>query len=334
MIKVGLIGNGSIAQAHLSGYSRLFEKGEAEVVAFCDIRPERLEAEHLNCFTNARTYKDVDEMLKNEAGNLDYIDICAPTYVHAELAIKVMKADIHCLCEKPMARTVEQAEEMLRVSKETGKTLMIAHCCRFHAAAYEVKKLVEEGKLGKPVSADFRRESGSDDGSEWFREYELSGGATLDFHIHDVDLIRWIFGMPKSLSMVGGNHFTRGGGYDLMSANFMYDNMFVNATCNWYVRENFYNLRTTRVNFEKGYVYVERGGDRDAAVIVTRDGEKTEFLDKLPLDGYFEEIKYFVGIIRDGKKPDFNPPEDSVDVMKLVMAEIESADKGGEKIEL
>ena len=335
MLKVGLIGNGGIASVHLNSYKRLFEAGEAEIVAVCDIRPERLQPEFLKVFTNARTYTDADEMLAAEAGKLDFIDVCVPTYVHAEIAIKVMEAGFPCLCEKPMARTVGEAEAMIDTAKRTGKQLMLAYCNRFAMGACEIKKIIDEGKYGKVISAEFRREGGSDDGEKWFREFELSGSAVLDFHIHDVDMIRWMFGMPEAVTMAGKNIFTNGGGYDIMSANFLYDGgMFVNATCNWCVRNNKFNVRVIRVNFENGYVYLERTANRQAFVLVPKDGEEIDLSDKNIFDPYFEEIKYFSGIVRDGKAVDYNLPEESIDSVKLVMAELESADNGGARIAL
>jgi len=163
MIKAGIIGNGGIARSHLRGYSRLFEEGEVEVVAFCDFRPERLEDEFLNVFTNARKYTDIDEMLKAEQGKLDYIDICLPTYLHAEIAIKAMEAGYDVMSEKPMARTVEQAESMVEASKRTGKRLMIAYCNRFNLAAQTIKEIIDSGEFGKPVSAQFQRHGGTYD---------------------------------------------------------------------------------------------------------------------------------------------------------------------------
>lgn len=334
MFKIGLVGNGSIARCHLSAYERLFKEGKAEVVAFCDIRPERLSKEFLYCFTEARTYENIDEMLEKEAGKLDYVDVCTPTYLHSEHAIKVMKAGFNCLSEKPMARTVQQAEAMVENSKETGKTLMIAHCCRFHPAAYEIKRIIDSGELGKLLNAEFKREGGSDDGSEWFREYELSGGVTLDYHIHDVDLVRWMLGVPKTVSAAGVNLFSRGGGNDIVNANFIYDNMFVNLSANWVLRKNRFNVRMMRFNFEKGYVYTERGGERNIAVKVLKDGTETNFSEKLHLDGYFEEIKYFIECPENGRKSEFNPLKQTLDDVKIVMAEIESSDNGGEKIKL
>ena len=338
MLKVGIIGNGSISQSHRNAYQRLFESGEVELVAICDIRPERLEEDCRSGFDNVRLYTDADEMLRAEAGKLDYVDICVPTFLHAEISIKAMQAGFNVLCEKPMARTVEQAEEMVKVSKETGKLLMIAYCNRFNQGAMEIKKIIDSKKYGRVISADFRREGGSDDAfgwNNWFRDFELSGSAALDFQIHDVDMIRWMFGMPNAVSMVGGNFTTKGGGYDIMSSNFMYDdNMFVNSTCNWYVGNNHYNTRVIRVNFEQGYVYLERTPGRQTFVVVPRHGEEIDLSEKNVFDAYYEEIKYYTSILREGKQLDYNIPEESVDSIKLVMAEIESADKNGERIAL
>ena len=116
MLNVGIIGNGSIAGAHKAAYKRLQEQGLVQVAAFCDVRPDRLEGESMDVFTDARTYTDAAEMLKSETGKLDYVDICVPTYLHAEIAIAAMEAGFDVLSEKPMARTVEQAERMVEAS--------------------------------------------------------------------------------------------------------------------------------------------------------------------------------------------------------------------------
>ena len=338
MLKVGIIGNGSISGLHREGYERLYESGEMELVAICDIRPERLEKEFRNGFDNARLYTDVDEMLRAEAGKLDFVDICVPTYLHAEISIKAMRAGINVLCEKPMARTVEQAEEMVKVSKETGKLLMLAYCNRFNRGAIEVKKIIDSQKYGKVISAEFRREGcggESNENNSWFGQYELSGSAALDLHIHDVDMIRWMFGMPNAVTMAGKNINTHGGGYDILSANFMFDDdVYVNATCNWCMCKNRFNSRVIRVNFERGYVYLERTAGRETFVEVPFKGEATDLMEKNIFDPYYEEIRYFANIIRDGKQLDYNFPEESIDSVRMVMAEIESADKNGERIAL
>lgn len=332
MFRVGVIGCGSIMKtAHLPAYKQMIEKNDPIVVeAYCDIKPEQLEG------LEGRLYTDVDEMLAKEQGKLDFIDICAPTYLHAELSVKAMEAGFHVLCEKPMARTVEQGQMMIDAAKRTGKLLMSAYCNRFYDAARYIRDLIQTGELGAVRNAEFCREGGpAPTGVDmWFRNAELSGGAMLDLHIHDVDMIRWMFGMPKAVSVVGKSVVTEGG-YDILSANFLYENnVFVHAFCDWYTEHDKFNTRVIRVNFEKGYVYVDRSPDRVAFVKVTSDGEVTDMADKLNFNAYYNEIIYFANCLEKGLPVSESLPEDSLDSVRIVMAEMRSADLGGEKVSL
>ena len=122
-LKAVVIGNGGIAQAHRRAYARpSAENAPIEVVAYCDIRPECLEN-----LGNCRTYTEIDEILSRESGIADYVDICLPTYLHAEVAVKAMEAGFNVICEKPMTLNYEQAEIMCKTAEKPGKTLMIAH---------------------------------------------------------------------------------------------------------------------------------------------------------------------------------------------------------------
>ena len=332
MIKVGIIGCGGIARAHKAAYKKIAAgKGNAVLEAICDIRPEQLEG----FYDNVRTYTSVDEMLEKEQGKLDYVDICVPTFLHAEVAIKAMEADFHVLCEKPMARTLEQAERMIEVSKKTGKTLMVGHCCRFHEPIRMIRQIIESGEMGKVRSAEFYREGGSKEPmgwNNWYYDAALSGGAMLDLHIHDVDLIRMLFGMPQTVSVVGSSVMTKNG-YDALSANFYYeDGKFVNALCDWSIAHDKYNTRTFRVNFENGFVFVDRTPGRQACVKVAEDGTVTDCMDIIAFDAHREEIEYFVDCMEQGKPVELCLPQQSYDAVRIVMAELKSADMSGERI--
>ena len=143
MLKVGLIGFGSISKgAHMSAYRRIKEEnGPVVVEAICDLNPARLEG-----LEGYRLYTSVEEMLEKEQGKLDYVDICVPTYLHAKLSIQAMEAGYNVLCEKPMARNVEECQQMIDASKRTGKLLMTAFCNRFYGAAQYVRDLIKSGE--------------------------------------------------------------------------------------------------------------------------------------------------------------------------------------------
>ena len=160
MLNVGIIGLGNIGiDAHLKAYNKIKEEnGPVRVVAVCDEVEARL-AEVREHGQGFREYRSIDEMLKAEAGKLDYVDICLPTHLHAEVAIKAMEMGYNVLCEKPMAISVEAAEAMVEAKNRTGKKLMIAYCNRFWSGARFVKDVVDSGELGKPLYAEFRHTS-------------------------------------------------------------------------------------------------------------------------------------------------------------------------------
>jgi len=335
MLKVGIVGMGGISYAHVGAYEQLKkENGSVVIEACCDIRPGRMEELKEK---GVRTYTSVDEMLEKEKGKLDFIDICVPTYLHAEMAIKAMEAGFPVICEKPMARTVEQAEAMIETSKRTGKLLMAAYCNRFYDAACYVKSVIDSKELGAVRMAEFKREGGDADSmgwNDWFHDGELSGGAILDLHIHDVDMILWMFGMPKAVTAAAASHITKDG-YDTVATNYYYDSHFyVHASSNWMVPHNKFNSRVIRVNFDKGYIYIERSPGRNAFVKVTADGTMTDMSDNLAFNAYYNEIKYFCDCLINNKPVERCVPEDSRDTVKIVMAEIESADRDGERIAL
>ncbi len=333
MIRVGLIGRGTIAGSHENAYRHIQKDGgELVIAAYCDIRPERLEG-----LGDARIYTDIDEFLKNEQGKLDYADICLPTYLHAETAVKALHAGFNVLSEKPMALDPEQADSMVRAAKETGRQLMVAHCCRFMGAVRVVRGLMESGELGKVRSAEFFREGGSKNPmgyQNWFRDVSLSGGAMLDLHIHDVDVINWLFGMPKAVSAAAANVIP-GGGYDAMSVNFLYENgVFVNAKSDWTIAHDRFNTRSMRFNFEKGYVFLDRSPKRGVFVRVDEDGTETDLWDKVDADMYYNEIRYYIDCLENHRPVSECPPEQSAEAVRIIMAEMKSADLGGERVAL
>lgn len=327
MLKVGLIGNGGISNQHKKAYAQIAEEGGAAIVeAYCDVNPDNLKG------LEGRLYTNIDEMLEKEQGRLDYVDLCLPTFLHMEVAIKAMERGFHVLCEKPMALDPEQCEKMLAASRRTGKTLMIAHCNRFMPAVELIRETIASGELGKVRNAEFRRDSGGPTPGSWLRRGTLSGGALVDTHVHDVDLIRHLFGMPKAVSATGMSVLTDGG-YDIASVHYLYkDEMFVHATCNWALPNNKFNSRAIRVNFEKGYIFCDRTPGREAFFKVTEDGAVTDLTEKLDFSFFYKEIVYFIDCIANSKPVEKCLPEEASDAIRVIMAELKSMEQNCEKI--
>ncbi|ADU28769.1 Gfo/Idh/MocA family protein [Evansella cellulosilytica] len=207
-LKIAVIGCGSIAKhRHLVEYAN---HPEANVVAVCDIVDER--AQEMAELYDANAYTNYETLLQEE--EIDAISVCLPNYLHGPVTIAALKAGCHVLCEKPMATSQEEADEMIQVAKEKGKKLMIAHNQRFVASHEKAKKLIESGEVGRVYS--FRStfghggpETWSADGKEswFFKKDEAFIGAMGDLGVHKADLLRYILGeeFVEVASFIEGN---------------------------------------------------------------------------------------------------------------------------------
>lgn len=202
-LKVGVIGCGSIAKfRHLPEYAT---NKNVEIVAVCDIIEER--AEEAAKEYDAKAYTDYKEVLADDS--IDVISVCLPNYLHAPVSIAALNAGKHVLCEKPMATSREEAEQMIEAASENDKKLMIAHNQRFVSSHEKARDIIASGKVGRIYS--FRTAFGhggpegwSVDGRDsWFFNKEKAFiGAMGDLGVHKTDLIRYLLG--EEVSEVAG----------------------------------------------------------------------------------------------------------------------------------
>lgn len=192
-LRIAVIGCGSIAKhRHLVEYSN---NSNVEITAVCDIVEERAQdAAHKY---QATAYTDYEELLKKES--LDAVSVCLPNYLHAPVTIASLKAGYHVLCEKPMATSNEEAEQMIEAAKKNNKKLMIAHNQRFVPSHQRAKEMIVSGDIGEIYS--FRTAFGhggpegwSIDGADsWFFDKEEAFiGAMGDLGVHKTDLLRYL----------------------------------------------------------------------------------------------------------------------------------------------
>ncbi len=335
MIKVGLVGIGAIGRVHLENYMRLIqEKTTIQLVAICDVNPDRLkgitpEGNIATTQTDVgafgfHEYTDLDTMLASE--KLDYVDIALPTYLHDTMAIKAMEKGCHVLCEKPMALTAEKCQRMIEASEKFGKKLMIAQCLRFWPAYEYLKACVEDKRYGNVTCAYFFRGGSTPRWSfeNWLLKKEKSGGCLLDQHIHDVDTINWLFGMPDAVSTAAVN-IIAGSGYDAVSTNYYYpDGKVVNAQDDWTLEGDYGFGMIFRVNFEKGNVILTEKG-----LSVNPNDEKGFIPELNPDQGYYHEVKYFAQAIENETPIVTARPESTKDTIRIAEAEMLSADRNG-----
>ena len=195
-LKIGMVGAGNIANIHLASYQTL---DNVEIAAICDINAERLK-ETADLFGIEKRYATEAEMLANE--QLDAADVCVWNCNHAKCTIDALDAGLHVLCEKPMAYSVKEAEEMLEASKRNNKLLMIGFVLRFDTDSKIAKDFIDNGYMGDIYysKATYLRRHGSPGG--WFSNKALSGGGpVIDLGVHVIDLTRHLMGSPKPLSV-------------------------------------------------------------------------------------------------------------------------------------
>lgn len=189
MLKVGVLGAGMMGRVHCGSYAGV--RGAA-VAAVCDTCREKADALAASC--GAKAYADFEGMMTQE--DPDIIDICLPTFLHREFAIKAMEHGKHVFCEKPLAYSLIDAKAMAEVAAESGVKFAVGHVVRFFPAYMRAVEITSSGKIGTPKLIRTTRtgafpSSGADN---WYDDPKLSGGVLLDLVIHDFDWIRHNFG--------------------------------------------------------------------------------------------------------------------------------------------
>lgn len=145
-LRVGIIGCGGIANGkHMPNIAKI---PEAEMVAFCDLIPERAEKAKADYGTpEAKVYSDYKELLKD--GTIDVVHVCTPNRSHSFITIDALEAGKNVMCEKPMAKTVEEARAMVEAAKRTGKKLTIGYQGRQRPECQYLKRACQNGRFGR-----------------------------------------------------------------------------------------------------------------------------------------------------------------------------------------
>lgn len=316
MIKFGIIGFGGIARSHKAGHLRLENEGfGSKLVAICDIRPEilgqdmeiNLGAANTGTMEGINLYTSVDEMLEKE--ELDAVDICLPSYMHADIAIKCLEKGLHVMSEKPMALSTADCKRMITAAKKADRKMMIGLCLRFEPMYLCLKDMIDSKKFGKIHNVYFERLGGMPMGWEdWYNDPEKSGGIEFDLHIHDLDMTRFLFGEPKWVSAVKN-------GYRNINTRFGYDDFTVMTVDDW-SGSNTYKFRMGyRVAFDDATVVMENG----LVTVFPNEGEpyNVEYEKK---DRMAEELRYLCQQITDGI-------ENTVNSLESTMADITLTEK-------
>ncbi|MEF3304951.1 Gfo/Idh/MocA family protein [Paenibacillus sp. GYB003] len=335
MLKVGLVGLGFMGRMHLTNYKRLEAEGfPIRVTAICDSDAKKFEGVFVPGniptvggdldLSGYKHYTDYDRMLEEES--FDFVDIAMPTHLHADMTVKAFERGCHVLCEKPMALGTEEGRRMIEAEKRSGKKLMIAQVLRFWPEYEYLKETVDSGRYGDVLSAHFFRGGHPPKWThnDWMVRKETSGGGLFDLHIHDIDMINWLFGKPQSVSTFARDVLP-GSSFDIISTNYSYpDRKIVSSQCDRSLTGEFGFEMSFRVNFEGGNLVYEKRVLRDNPM----NGKG--FVPELSGDsGYYREIKYFAEAILHDRPIERATPFDTLVTLAIAEAEARSADSGG-----
>jgi len=325
MVGVGILGAGFMGSMHAQCYKNL---ENAKLIAIADVRVEK--AQEIANKYGARAYTSAEDLIADE--EIQIVDICLPTYMHREYTLKAAGNKKHVLCEKPIALTLKEADEMIDACSKARVKFMIAQVLRFWPEYVKLKEIRDSKMLGRLLSMTCRRLGAAPVWSwqSWMTDSKKSGGALLDLHIHDVDFLYYLFGKPVSI-------YANGTDSHIWSSYKFKNNVFGFAEGGWDVGAQFPFTALFTAVFEKGTVDFDCRREKSLAIYTADKVEYPEIkVTKAEdaggnisvLGGYFEEIKYFVNCVEKDQKPEIVTAIDARNSLEIVLLEKKSASTG------
>ena len=231
---------------------------------------------------------------------IEVCDICTPTFLHKPLAMAALEAGRHVICEKPLALHKKDAEEMFRLAKEKKVRLFVGQVLQFSPPARVLHEIVESGRYGKMLDAQFLRLSACPRWVKngWLFDKEKSGHLPFDLHIHDLDLIVSLWGKPDSFSYTSAGR----SGIDYKEHyrfSYRFGDSTVSAEAAWYNADIPFTA-TWRVYFEEAVVIYD--GSTLTAYQFDHDPVTYDISEKLliptginlpPTEMFYKELDYF-----------------------------------------
>lgn len=196
MHKIAIAGCGRISKNHIEAINQLKAEGFAELVACCDVIPERAIEVAMRAGAQCRTYDDFSKMLKET--DADLITLCTPSGLHPYQAIEAAEAGKNILSEKPQGCSLESCDKAIEAADKAGVKYMVVKQNRFNPSIQLLRKAYEKGRFGKIymilANVLWTRPQDYYDMAKWRGTYELDGGCLSNQASHYVDLVQWFGG--------------------------------------------------------------------------------------------------------------------------------------------
>ena len=322
-MKAGIVGAGFMGGTHAAGWAET----EATIAGFAD--SDLASAQSLANRYKTKAYPSLEAMLND----VDVVDICAPTHLHHALALQAAAAGKDIICEKPLARTVEDAQEMIAVCRDANVKLLVAHVVRFFPEYAKAKAAVAEGQIGQPAvlrltRGAFRPKKPVDN---WFTDFEKSGGMMLDLMIHDFDYARWIAGEVESVfaKNIASAHPNAPVDHGLVILKHR-SGAISHVEGSWAYPPPIFR---TRIEIAGSDGWLEFDSDKSAAIDLHLHQQQNDAPD-VPLPGsplsespYTTQLKAFYNALLNNVPPPITA-QDGLAALQIALAAIESAQRG------
>jgi len=280
MVRIAVIGTGGWGKNHVRVLSEL-----GSLVAVCDLDASRAAA-YADKF-RVKGYSSVDELLEKERP--DGVTICTPASTHFAVASKVLRAGVNAFVEKPMTSTVKEAQDLINEAEMARKILTVGFIERFNPAITELKKMITQGTLGKPILFEYHRENRRG-------ENIVDVGVVKDASVHDIDTARWLFGEePKTVYARVGSVMGKNEDFATILLGFG-DQRTAFITTNWVTPSR---VRQLSAVFEKAVVSI----DFISQEIQVHEESGTKVPNHAFQEPLMLELKEYVAAIAEGRQP-------------------------------
>ncbi|MBN1299207.1 MAG: Gfo/Idh/MocA family oxidoreductase [Actinobacteria bacterium] len=325
MLKIAIVGAGFIGKIHAASFKDI---PDAKVNAIVDT--SRDSGEKLASQANAEYVPDLDTLLEKK--DIDGIIIATPQFLHYDMLKKIAERKKPVLCEKPLALTMNEADEMVKIVKDKKIIAMTGHVIRFYPEYQKAKNIAESGTLGEILCCYSERFASPPDWASWRFDEKYSGGAALDLHIHDLDFLSWLFGKPVSITSVAVNNPDYGGIAHITSMVRFNDDKSGVANGGWNYPDSFpftagFKILCRNGAMQWGFIAGKNieGNYTKPDFLMYKPGERVVINDIDKTDSFVLEDRYFVSCIKNNRQAEVATFEDGRNTLGLALAAVSSA---------
>jgi predicted dehydrogenase len=335
MQRIAIIGLGFMGTMHAQIYRQL---RQARLAAVVNKHSGKARRDLAKLGMEAAVFSTIEDMLA--ACEVDVVDICLPTDLHAPFALKAIAAGKHVFCEKPLALKAADGRRIAAAADKAGVFCQVGQCIRFWPEYQAFEAFVKSGKAGKLLSLSLQRRAGRPGYSvdDWLNDGTRSGGAALDLHIHDTDFVHHLLGKPAAVTSVGTRDQS---GMNHIFTTYHFKDVAVTAEGGWNYPKNWGFQMAFQAVFENGAVEFDSGASPTLQVTIG-NGKKSPLTYKTPgagesktgagnlssLGGYYNELVAFIECLEKKRAPQIATVTQATDSLATALAEIQSATTG------